>query len=117
MTTDYRTFYYPYSILTTVTVANESASYLLTFQLLVAGIMLTCLSLIEQTPSTVSVKFLLGLKPAVIFQNLSNNLKLLLSIVCLAAFFPLWAQAMLHFENPVALLMLMVCAIVLKRMC
>jgi hypothetical protein len=79
--------------------------------------MLTCLGLIEQTPSTVSAKFLLRLKPTVVSQTLSNNIKLLLSVVCFAAFLPFWAQAMLHFENPVALLMLMVCAIIPERMC
>lgn len=89
----------------------------MTLQLLVAGIMLTCLSLVERTPSTLPAKYLLRLKLVVIFGYLSDHLKLLLSVVCLAAFFPLWTQAMLHFENPAALLMLMVCATMLERMC
>ena len=79
-------------------------------QLLAATCLLVCFSLVEKSylddGSTPQIKSLTARSTPAGY--LYTNFRLVLSAVCLAVFFPLWLQAVLHFENTAALLMLLV---------
>jgi hypothetical protein len=91
-----------------VLLADSIAFHLLLLQLLVAVAMLACSALVSERLFVNLTERASFLHPTVIAGYLFKNPNLLLSAICLAAFFPLWLQAILHFENLTALLMLSV---------
>jgi hypothetical protein len=87
----------------------QKAFELLLMQLATAGVCFFCHHVLNHASSynkAFSVQFDLVLpSPS---NYLKDHLRLLLMTACLAVFFPLWIQAMIHFENVIVLLMMLV---------